>query len=81
MPTALRVGPYRFFFYSDEAGEPAHVHVSRDRQTAKFWLRPVELARSSGYTMVEINEVWRLVTANRELLEAKWDEFHGTRDE
>ncbi|MEK7415510.1 MAG: DUF4160 domain-containing protein, partial [Planctomycetota bacterium] len=27
MPTVLRVGPYRFHFYSDERGEPAHIHV------------------------------------------------------
>ncbi len=27
MPTVLRWGPYRAFFYSNERGEPAHVHV------------------------------------------------------
>ena len=46
MPTVGRVGPYRFFFYSDERGEPRHVHVQRDRSLAKFWLDPVALASS-----------------------------------
>jgi len=27
MPTVLRWGPYRAFFYSNERGEPPHIHV------------------------------------------------------
>jgi hypothetical protein len=27
MPTILRWGPYRTFFYSNERGEPPHIHV------------------------------------------------------
>ena len=49
MPTVLRHGPYRFFFYSNEAGEPMHVHVARDRDVAKFWLEPVRLQRSGRF--------------------------------
>ena len=48
MPTVLREGPYRFFFYASDREEPPHVHVERDRQTAKFWLQPVRLQRSGG---------------------------------
>jgi len=36
MPTVLRSGPYRFYFYSHEPNEPPHVHVDRDDQSAKF---------------------------------------------
>jgi hypothetical protein len=44
MPTILRVGPYRFYFYShDLVSEPPHVHVDRDDLSAKFWLEPVSL--------------------------------------
>ncbi len=39
MPTVLTEGPYRFFYAGDRE-EPPHVHVERDRQTAKFWLQP-----------------------------------------
>jgi hypothetical protein len=49
MPTVLRVGPYRLFFYSSDGGEPAHVHIERDPCVAKVWLEPVRLARSRGY--------------------------------
>jgi hypothetical protein len=29
MPTALRIGPYRFFFYAGDRDELPHVHVER----------------------------------------------------
>ena len=46
MPTVLRVGAYRFFFYSADAGEPPHIHVGRDDNVAKFWLDPLRLVTS-----------------------------------
>ena len=49
MPTVLRLGPYRFFFYAGDAGEPPHVHVERDRDKAKFWLDPVRLQNSGSF--------------------------------
>ena len=48
MPVLLKEGPYRFFFYSADWVEPPHVHMQRDRHTAKFWLDPVSLASSGG---------------------------------
>jgi hypothetical protein len=43
-PTVLRVGGFRFYFFSRE--EPRiHVHVYHANGEAKFWLEPtVELA-------------------------------------
>jgi hypothetical protein len=38
MPTVLRWGPYRAFFYSNEGGEPPHIHVRSGNYEAKFWL-------------------------------------------
>jgi hypothetical protein len=42
MPTVLRSGPYRFFFYAGDGSEPPHVHVERDDSEAKFWLGPFD---------------------------------------
>jgi hypothetical protein len=53
-PTVFRSGPYRFFFYAGDGGEPPHVHVERDDSEAKFWLTPVRLARSHGFGRKEI---------------------------
>jgi hypothetical protein len=78
MPTVLRVGPYRFFFYASDGGEPPHVHVERDDCEAKYWLDPVRWEWSHGFSTKEINRVRRLVeTYQVELLES-WNEFfHG----
>jgi hypothetical protein len=60
MPTVLQVGPYSFIFFSSDQREPAHIHVKRDRQIAKFWLTPVSLEKNRGKEH-ELNQVARLV--------------------
>ena len=75
MPTVLRIGPYRFFFYSGDRDEPQHVHVERDNNVAKFWLDPVMLQTSGGYSGSEINRIKSLVEENREILVGSWNEF------
>jgi len=64
MPTVLRSGPYRFYFYAGDQAEPPHVHVERDDAEAKFWLDPVRLERSHGFAAKEINKVKKLVVEN-----------------
>jgi hypothetical protein len=69
MPTVLRVGPYRFFFYSGDGHGPAHIHVGHvgwEGSVAKFWLDPVRLARSGRFGRSEIREIDRLVNAQAE---------------
>jgi len=79
MPTILREGPYRFYFFSHEPNEPAHVHVDRDDSTAKFWIKPVRLARSVGFTPREIRGIQGIVKARQfELLKA-WHGYFGPR--
>ncbi|MGZ8261547.1 MAG: DUF4160 domain-containing protein [Methylotenera sp.] len=50
MPTVLRMGAFRFFFYANEGQGPAHVHVQADNRLAKFWLQPVNLASSISFS-------------------------------
>ena len=77
MPTVLRTGPYRFFFYSADSDEPPHIHVERDDNRAKFWLKPVRLQSSGGFNRLEIGRVERIVEDNAEALLRSWDEFFG----
>ena len=37
MPTVLRIGAYRLFFFAGDRYEPAHIHIERDDNLAKFW--------------------------------------------
>lgn len=78
MPTVLRSGPYRFFFFSGDREEPPHVHVERDRNRAKFWLDPVRLQESGGFRRPEIRRIDGLVREHQVLLLRKWHEFFGT---
>lgn len=75
MPTVLRNGPYRCFFYAGDREEPPHVHVERDANVAKFWLDPVRLAGSGGFRSAEIGSIHRLVEEHREDLLRSWNEF------
>jgi hypothetical protein len=75
MPTVLRSGPYRLFFFSADGAEPPHVHVERDERIAKFWLKPVRLQDSGGFSRVEIRRVEAIVNENLEALLRSWDEF------
>jgi len=74
MPTVLRIGPYRFFFYSNDWQEPLHIHVERDDAKAKFWLSPVRFARSEVFSGAELNQIQRLVETNVEKLRRSWNE-------
>ena len=75
MPTVLRSGPYRVYFYSHEPGEPPHVHVDRDNLSAKFWLEPVSLARNLGFRPVELRQVQALVQAHQAQFLEAWHEY------
>ncbi len=75
MPTVLRPGPYRFFFYSGDRDEPPHIHVERDRNIAKLWLDPVRLQRSGGFSRSEVNRILDLVDEHRERLLESWKEY------
>ncbi|MBW3541115.1 MAG: DUF4160 domain-containing protein [Planctomycetes bacterium] len=75
MPTVLRSGPYRFFFYSADGEEPPHIHVERDNSEAKFWLNPVRLEWSSGFARSELRDIERLIVQSQQDLLDRWDEF------
>jgi len=77
MPTVLRVGRFRFFFFSNESQEPPHIHVKAGEDEAKFWLDPVQLAVNYGFNGRELTRIERLIEENlTELLEA-WHEHLG----
>lgn len=78
MPTVMRVGAYRLFFYSADGEEPAHVHVERDDNIVKVWLSPVRIAESGGFKRSELREIDRIVSDNQAALLDAWHEYFGT---
>jgi hypothetical protein len=77
MPTVLRTGPYRFFFYAGDRDEPPHVHVEREDSLAKFWLEPIRLQRSRGFNRAELHRLQRLIDDNHAQLLEAWHGYFG----
>jgi hypothetical protein len=74
-PTVLQSGPYRFFFFSSDRGEPIHVHVERERKTAKFWLERIRMESNHGFAPTELNKVATLVQEHEADLVKAWHEY------
>jgi hypothetical protein len=77
MPTVLRWGPYRAFFYSNEGNEPAHVHVRSRDMEAKFWLHDPSMAVNAGFPSHEISDIIRHLRSHRGELLGAWHEYFG----
>jgi len=80
MPTIYRYKGYRFFFFSNE-GQPLespHVHVRHGERVAKFWLVP-EPALASSWQMsaVELIELLKIISSNRDTFERAWHDYFG----
>jgi hypothetical protein len=80
MPTVLRSGSYRIYYFSHDSTEPPHVHVDRELFSAKFWLQPVSLARNLGFGARELRRIQALLERHQaELLEAWHGDFGDER--
>lgn len=78
MPTVLRIGAYRFHFYSDEGNEPPHIHVRTPAGECKFWLEPtILLAANRGVHPHEIRKIEKLVFEHQDHLRKAYHENHS----
>lgn len=77
MPTILRIGPYRFFFYAGDRNEQKHIHVERDDNVVKFWLIPIRLQSSGGFTRREINRTHQSIEEHHDQIVEAWHEYFG----
>ena len=78
MPTVLRVGPYRFFFYAGDRDEPSHIHIEREDKVAKFWLDPIRLQESGGFSRPGIVRIHTRATEHKNTLLEAWNEYFGS---
>ncbi len=77
MPTLMQIGRYRFFFYSNENKEPAHVHIRAGDAEAKFWLDTLQAATNHGFRGRELNEIERMVSEHQETFREAWNDYFG----
>jgi hypothetical protein len=80
VPTVLKVGSYRFFFFSREETR-IHIHVSCSDGEAKFWLLPqIELARNHKLSRVQLKEIEKLIEDNYDDFKNAWNTYFQNRD-
>lgn len=79
MPTALRIGPYRFGFFSIDCSEPPHVHVFRENATAKVWLNGPVIEYVRDFIAVEARRILKIVADYRKQLLRNWNEHCGKK--
>ncbi|MCS6242758.1 MAG: DUF4160 domain-containing protein [Opitutus sp.] len=79
MPTILRIGSFRFHFYSDEGTEPPHIHIRTPDGECKYWLEPtIRLAENKGVRGHDLRLIEQLVFEHQILLKKAYNE-HLTR--
>ena len=78
MPTVLRVEGLRFFFFSNEGTEPPHVHVEKADGWGKWWLDPLVMAYSKGFSAAELRRIRELVFEHRREILDRWNEHFGS---
>ena len=58
-PTVLKYGPYRFYFWSNEADRP-HVHCDNGKKSAKYWLEKA----GKPFVELETGETWGMLNTS-----------------
>jgi hypothetical protein len=72
----LVINGLRFFFYSNESNEPAHVHINKGNGSGKVWLEPsINIAYLYGFTNAEEKDILKIITLNYETFIQKWYEY------
>ncbi len=79
MPTVLRWNGYRFFFYSADGGEPAHVHVAKEDCEAKVWLNDCAVAINFGFPARKIGEIVPKTRERRAEFVEAWNDYFANR--
>lgn len=71
-------GTVPIFLFAGDRGEPPHVHIEREDKVATFWLSPVRLQESGGFSRSELSRIRQLVGLHEEQLREAWHEYFGS---
>ena len=81
VPSIFRVGGYLVFFWSNENGEPIHVHIVKGKpspNTTKIWLtragQCIVANNCSRIPQSDLNELLDIISAQFFLICQKWEE-------
>jgi hypothetical protein len=76
MPTVLFIFGWRLFFYSNEGGEPMHVHAEKAGMECKYWLYAdeVEIKEAFSFNMTPNahREIKKIIYQHFDLIVDAW---------
>jgi hypothetical protein len=79
MPTILEIAGWRLFFYSNEMGEPMHIHARKAEMECKYWLddKIYEIAEAYSHNLKsrDRREIRRIIFDHFDYIVDKWNEF------
>lgn len=78
MPKVFEIYGYKFFFFSNEGNplEPCHIHVRKNGNLAKFWIKEnAELADNIGFSSSELKNIQEILNEKKLLVKEAWNEF------
>jgi len=85
MPRIFKVNGYAVYFWSNENGEPIHVHVSKGKPSSnatKFWLLrngEIELVHNkSKISKKDLKKISTTIKNNWDEIFSKWMEYFGS---
>ncbi len=77
MPTVLKIGDMRFFFFSREELR-MHIHIMTPNGEAKYWLEPeIELAINHKLSQQKLNEIEKIIKENSHEFKRAWIKHFG----
>lgn len=74
---------YQFYFWSNEQGEPMHIHVSKGMPTAnatKFWIQKDGITMEHNNSKIpsqDLKKIQRYILSNRADIIAAWFDHFG----
>jgi len=79
MPTVLKIGSYRFYFFSREESR-VHIHISCPDGEAKFWLDPeIELATNYKLSRVQLKQIEKIIEEHYDEFREAWNHYFQNR--
>ena len=79
MPQIFRIGSYIVYFWSNENGEPIHVHVIKDANEAKYNVSPLIQIYNHGFKKHDIALIESIISENEAVIIDRWKEYFNQK--
>lgn len=87
MPSLFTVSGYKIYFWSNENGEPVHVHIAKGKPIpngTKVWLTQnggcILASNGSNISTKELNELMEFISAQFFFICTTWKKFFITEE-